>query len=428
MSPIVFRPLVACSSAGAMLFSALPALAQTAAPMRACYVPGSGTIYRIGAIDTPARCGPGHVGFVLGGPAELSAAATDATAARAPAAANDPYPQYVLANGVRQSNNGFAVIDDPNQVGTIPASGPGTRLMWYPQKSAFRAGHVVGAAWDDANVGPYSAALGFETEASGYYSIAMGAGATASGWFSTAAGHGTTASSTNATAFGDRTTASGHTSTAMGTFARASGNHSTALGYFTTASGAYSTAMGSHASTNSRPGAFVYGDRSTVTPIQAQIANQFVVRAQQIWLGRNNNVGVGWGGFIETSTGASLSWGGTWTNSSDAARKHHFEAVDGEEVLEKVAALPLRTWSYKDEPATARHLGPTAQDFHAVFGLGHNDKAIATVDADGVSMAAIQALEKRTAELRNETVTLRAELARVLKRVAELEAAAQRVR
>lgn len=33
--------------------------------------------------------------------------------------------------------------------------------------------------------------------------------------------------------------------------------------------------------------------------------------------------------------------------------------------------------------AAIRHLGPTAQDFRAAFGLGENDTAIHTVHADG---------------------------------------------
>ncbi len=38
-----------------------------------------------------------------------------------------------------------------------------------------------------------------------------------------------------------------------------------------------------------------------------------------------------------------------------------------------------------------RHLGPTAEDFYAAFGLG-SDAGIGTVDADGVALATIQAL------------------------------------
>jgi hypothetical protein len=43
-----------------------------------------------------------------------------------------------------------------------------------------------------------------------------------------------------------------------------------------------------------------------------------------------------------------------------------------------------------------------AQDFHAAFGLGSDDKFIATVDADGVALAAIQALHRQLEEKEND--------------------------
>jgi hypothetical protein len=61
--------------------------------------------------------------------------------------------------------------------------------------------------------------------------------------------------------------------------------------------------------------------------------------------------------------------------------------------------MPIRTWAYRSEDSTVRHIGPTAQDFRAAFGLGDGDKAIATVDADGVSLAAIQTLVRRVVQL-----------------------------
>ena len=51
--------------------------------------------------------------------------------------------------------------------GAIPAEGQGTRMMWYPGKSAFRAGRVTGGEWDDGNIGFRSAAFGRNTTASG---------------------------------------------------------------------------------------------------------------------------------------------------------------------------------------------------------------------------------------------------------------------
>jgi hypothetical protein len=141
--------------------------------------------------------------------------------------------------------------------------------------------------------------------------------------------------------------------------------------------------------------------------VSALADNQFVVRASRFWLGSNNSVTAIAGRFLETSTGAFLSSGGTWTNSSDVNRKRAFEDVDRDEVLARVAALPIRTWSYRDEDASVRHIGPTAQDFHAAFSLGTSETSIATVDADGISLAAIQALVKRTTELNLENESLR---------------------
>jgi hypothetical protein len=49
-------------------------------------------------------------------------------------------------------------------------------------------------------------------------------------------------------------------------------------------------------------------------------------------------------------------------------------------------------------------LGQTGQNFAATFGLGSDDRSIATVDADGVALAAIQGLyelvKEKDAEIR----------------------------
>ena len=49
-------------------------------------------------------------------------------------------------------------------------------------------------------------------------------------------------------------------------------------------------------------------------------------------------------------------------------------------------------WSYRSEGDGVRHVGPVAQDSYAAFGLGGDDRSITTIDADGVALAAIQAL------------------------------------
>ncbi len=100
-----------------------------------------------------------------------------------------------------------------------------------------------------------------------------------------------------------------------------------------------------------------------------------------------------------------------WQNASDVNRKHLFDDVPGEHILERLRDLPIRSWSYRVDGDRVRHLGPTAQDFRAAFGLGSDDASIGTVDADGVALLGTQALEVRTRKLRDENEHLRSELA-----------------
>lgn len=67
-------------------------------------------------------------------------------------------------------------------------------------------------------------------------------------------------------------------------------------------------------------------------------------------------------------------------------------------MLERVAGMPVSTWSYKSEDPTVRHLGPMAQDFHAAFGLGDTDRVYNSIDAHGVALSAIKALYERSLE------------------------------
>ena len=135
-------------------------------------------------------------------------------------------------------------------VGAIPATGGGTRLMWYPAKSAFRAGYVDGTQWNDTNIYPYSFAVGYNTISSNTASVAMGYQTSAGGFGSIAMGVFTNASENNSTAMGYGTNASGVRSTAMGQQTTSSGLYSTAMGFLTTAGGDASIAMGAGSTAN----------------------------------------------------------------------------------------------------------------------------------------------------------------------------------
>ncbi len=168
-----------------------------------------------------------------------------------------------------------------------------------------------------------------------------------------------------------------------------------------TASGQFSFAAGRRAKAQ-HDGVFVWGD-STNADVASSAANQFVVRASGGATFYTN---------ASLTTGASLAAGsGSWSSLSDRAAKTGLVAVNPKAVLDRLAAMPIYEWSYQAQGPGVRHLGPTAQDFRAAFGLGEDDRHISTVDADGVALAAIQALHQENRELKARLQALEARLA-----------------
>jgi hypothetical protein len=125
-----------------------------------------------------------------------------------------------------------------------PVSGAGSRMMWYPQKAAFRVGIVDNTNWDKDSIGRFSFATGYNTRSVGEGAFAAGVSSVAKGSYSTSMGYSTQALGSYSTSMGDETIASGDYSTSMGNYATASGDYSTSIGYATTANGIASTSMG----------------------------------------------------------------------------------------------------------------------------------------------------------------------------------------
>jgi hypothetical protein len=109
-------------------------------------------------------------------------------------------------------------------------------------------------------------------------------------------------------------------------------------------------------------------------------------------------------GSWDTSTGAKLTPGGSWTNSSSRELKTGFQFANGPDILDKIERLPLLYYNYKAEPGRT-FLGPVAEDFNSIFGLG-DSSTIAPSDLGGVSLAAIQELIKENRELRERLLIL----------------------
>jgi hypothetical protein len=162
-------------------------------------------------------------------------------------------------------------------VGSAPVNGEGRRMMWYPNKAAFRVGYVDGVQWDTDSIGIYSFATGYNTKAKDY-STALGIDTKASnGSFST--GGYTTASGSFAFATGLISTASGEASISAGFQTRAIGNYSFASGNFTSAFNIYSVAMGNQSSASGEA-AFVMGSNSNAAgPQSAAFGKEMHTRA-----------------------------------------------------------------------------------------------------------------------------------------------------
>jgi hypothetical protein len=106
-------------------------------------------------------------------------------------------------------------------------------------------------------------------------------------------------------------------------------------------------------------------------------------------------------------SGCHLAAGsGSWDCTSDRNTKEDFAPVDRQALLRRLAGIPITTWRYKAERENVRHLGPTAQDFRAAFGLGGDERHISGVDADGVALAAIQALYRENQALKARVTAL----------------------
>ncbi len=110
---------------------------------------------------------------------------------------------------------------------------------------------------------------------------------------------------------------------------------------------------------------------------------------------------------MSLATNGNLSISGSLSQGSDVNTKEAIVPVDGGSVLERVRELPIYEWSYQGQPEN-RHLGPMAQDFHAAFGLGHNDTSLAPGDLAGVSVAAIRELSEIVSAQEAEIADLRA--------------------
>ena len=294
----------------------------------------------------------------------------------------------------------------------------------HENKAEGTGAFVGGGGFDGTHHGGNQALAGASTIAGGLSNVITTTASYATiggGWRNKANGSRATI------AGGEQNTASGYLATIGGGFHNtagfratvAGGDSNTASGSWSAipggngnlAQGSYSFAAGRRAKAT-RSGCFVWGD-ATNADVTCNANNRTVFRSS--------------GGFYiytnsSLTSGARLSAGsGSWSSLSDRNAKANITPVDPEEILERLVALPISTWNYKAQDPSIRHMGPMAQDFYAAFGLGEDDTHISNIDAEGVALAAIQALYARNRALEEENALLKARLADLEARVAALE-------
>jgi hypothetical protein len=273
---------------------------------------------------------------------------------------------------------------------------------------------------------------GSDTTDASYATVGGGQFNIASAWYATVGGGSTNTASDNYTTVGGGTNNSAEETAATvggGFYNTASGVSSTVGGgNYNTASGDYATIPGGDSNLAQGNYSFAAGRKaraynqgcggsadSTDAYEDCTNDNRFVFRvtnAFYIWTKSDHTAGV----LLPTG-------GSAWSSLSDRNVKENFKPVDGEALLKKLAKMEITTWNYKAQDASIRHMGPMAQDFYAAFGLGEDDRHISTIDADGVALAAIQALYQQNLQLRAENDALKSQLDDLEARLDALEAA-----
>ncbi len=185
---------------------------------------------------------------------------------------------HTYGNGIGEGNVLFQGIYKGTP-GDPPASGGGTRMMWYPDKAAFRVGRVSSTQWDKDSIGNYSFATGENVKAKGHNSMAWGQNTSATGMRSTAWGSSTSATGEGATAFGLSTVAAGNFSIAVGEGNSSPTYTEVVVGRFATTYTASGTGATNWAATDRL---FTVGNGTATTS-----------RSNAMTIFKNGNVGIG---------------------------------------------------------------------------------------------------------------------------------------
>jgi hypothetical protein len=205
--------------------------------------------------------------------------------------------------------------------------------------------------------------------------------------------------------FGEENQICGTASLVAGGHNTVTGDYSTCPGgYGNSATAAYCFAAGRNVQAVNE-GSFMWGD-ATGGYLSSTTSNQFKCRASggiYFYSDQNHSMGV----YLYPNSSQ-------WHPIPGLDAKHNVRPVDGQDILQKLRQLKVSRWNYKAQGPSIEHIGPMAQDFNVLFGVGEDDRYISTMDPSGVALAGLK-------ELLNVIDDLREKNAELEYRIAELE-------
>jgi hypothetical protein len=345
---------------------------------------------------------------------------------------------HINGTGTGGGNVVFVGSNKLSNPGNPPVSGSGTRMMWYPDKAAFRAGRVEGTQWNVDNIGFYSSAWGHNTTASGIASTAWGQNSVAADWYSTAWGFNSNAAQDYSTAWGVNTTASGWASTAWGLVTTAPSYGETVFGRWNTL---YTPAgisiwnatdrlfvIGNGLSNTNRSDAFTILKSGKVGVGVSDPKHKLAI---QVNTKPSNVVADGEGiGIVNTSTGnywnihMSASWlrfsyNGTLSSSRINDMGEYIQNSDQRfktniamysDVLGRIKGLGVMEYNYLNQSSSKKTIGFMAQDVLPLFPelvTADDDEEYLGINYAGFGVVAIKALQEQQVIIENHETEIR---------------------
>lgn len=244
----------------------------------------------------------------------------------------------------------------------VPDLNAGTRMTFYPGKASFRAGRINAQTdyWNNANVGDYSAAFGYDTKAAGDCSFAAGGDTQVEGSHSVAFGRNNQVVQPYSFSAGSNNSVGGAYSGSFGRENSPGAPYSFTLGRGNTVIGSYGFAIGRYNRYFSNALFMIgYGDNAS------DRENVFVVL-------NDSKTGIGIGNSspdylleVGVSGDGTEARANQWLSFSDERLKKDLKKI--ENPVSKIKKLNGYYFYWKDGKDKSRQVGVIAQEIEKVL-------------------------------------------------------------